>query len=791
MTNLPGNIQPSSNFNVPVSPAPSVTAEPATTPTISRRSVLPGIFLLLLTAGLGGMLVLPNGTALPVLCGILALILLFVFRDAEFSLNQLPARVRQMRQGRALLDEQTLTRQKQMSILFAFASLGMMYWAALLMRPGNNATVVSQGIIAMVVGGGLLWTSLGLTRREMPGVVPAASPLSPARSRAAMTALGMLLLLLLAEINGRATGIDLLPLFPHRVQFIILVGGIFFLVWGLSGIPNLSNPFRFRTWSRLKQGTVLWLLAIFALALVLRTVNIGSDLRGSVDEALVVNSFNHVTGTKDAGLVTMVSAYHATTQVFSYVQTELVPFTGRTLGGFRLLNAIIGSLTVFAVYLLTEALYDRRTGLIAAFMLAVLPPHIHFSRVAMAHIADPMFGALTFAFIARGLKHNRRLDWALAGVCLGMTQYFFEVGRLLFPILTVAWVIMLVIVQKRRMVPHIRGLMLMAIASFLVMMPYYYTVFARDLNRNPRLEASGVGSAFFTEILEGGISLEDIRTVGQRFLSPLLIYVHNNEQYFYYGGPTAMITETVAPLFLLACFYLIWRWNKPDALLAVWIILVPVANGFAKLSLVYARYIVVLPVLAVVLAVGITHLLPLLVGAYGETRQRLSGQLTAPLMRRLQIATVVLVAVIAVFHVNYYFGTHVPYFAYQLRTAKPYRDGFDAVMRSVDIPRETTVYLISEPKNDRNVLRPFFGFFAYNDPSKWLEVLSIAEFNETVVAGLERDRNYVFFVEPGDQATVELLSKYFALTPPEMSPYEDVPLEREYVMYRAYRYGTD
>ncbi|HRF98926.1 MAG TPA: hypothetical protein PLZ51_27135, partial [Aggregatilineales bacterium] len=78
---------------------------------------------------------------------------------------------------------------------------------------------------------------------------------------------------------------------------------------------------------------------------------------------------------------------------------------------------------------------------VSAVMLATLPIHIQFSRLALNNIADPLFGTLTFYFIARGFKypHKMRGNFAWAGAMLGLTQYFYEGGRFLYPALTLGW----------------------------------------------------------------------------------------------------------------------------------------------------------------------------------------------------------------------------------------------------------------------------------------------------------------------------------------------------------------
>ncbi|MBC8170242.1 MAG: glycosyltransferase family 39 protein, partial [Anaerolineae bacterium] len=531
---------------------------------------------------IAALLVLPAQASSLLLVAAIFLSIVFIARDAEVSFRQFISLPVQVVRAVRSPDIATLNQKElrtQAGAVAAIVSTIFMFWAAHLMRPNEKDELVNQGVVVLLIGGALLGITLWLYRYDQPGVTISDQPLTPARSRPGITLFGLLMLLLLAEISGNLLGLKLATLIPHRIEFLLMIVGCGCIVWGLSGTTTLPKRFDLTIWRYLRHETVLSLLLIFVLALFLRTVNLNNTIRSSVDEVLVINSFNQAFTIKDAGLATQVSHFHTTTQLYPFLQTELVNLTGRTLGGFRLINALIGSLTVFAVYLLTEALFDRKTALIAAFMLAVFPPHIHFSRIAMAHIADPIMGTLTFAFIARGLSDNRRLDWVLAGMALGFTQYFFEGGRLLFPILTIGWIGLLLLIQRRQVLFLARGLMIMLIVAFIVMMPVYYSILARNDTRTARLDASGVGTNFWSELAGNGISFEDLRVVGQRFLSPLLIYIHQLEIQYYYAGPTAIFLEAVAPLFFLTMFYLLWRWRRPEAFLAVWVILAAVANG--------------------------------------------------------------------------------------------------------------------------------------------------------------------------------------------------------------------
>ena len=92
------------------------------------------------------------------------------------------------------------------------------------------------------------------------------------------------------------------------------------------------------------------------------------------------------------------------------------------------------TLTIPAVYVLGKRLFDHRTGLLAGALLMAFPPHIHFSRIALNNIVDPCFAVVGFIFLLDGFRTQSRRSYALAGVCFGLTQYFYEGGRIVFPV---------------------------------------------------------------------------------------------------------------------------------------------------------------------------------------------------------------------------------------------------------------------------------------------------------------------------------------------------------------------
>ena len=125
--------------------------------------------------------------------------------------------------------------------------------------------------------------------------------------------------------------------------------------------------------------------------------------------------------------------------LFIYWQSLVVALLGLTPFTLRLASAFCGVLTVAATYFAVTQLLlcvDRpRTArwlaLAAEFLLATGYWHIAFSRVGLRAVSLPFFALMTFGFLWRGLRRDRRWDFALAGLFGGLAMYTYLSSRLL------------------------------------------------------------------------------------------------------------------------------------------------------------------------------------------------------------------------------------------------------------------------------------------------------------------------------------------------------------------------
>jgi hypothetical protein len=137
-----------------------------------------------------------------------------------------------------------------------------------------------------------------------------------------------------------------------------------------------------------------------------------------------------------------------------------------------------------------------------------------------------------------------------------------------------------------------------------------------------------------------------------------------------------------------------------------------------------------------------------------------------------------LVLTLSVMQVRYYFGDYLEHFNAFIRSGY---DGEDALFRALDLPPGTQVHIVDElilwPLNIEAVL----GFW---NADLTVEVIFPDNFTRDFLAHLPRDVPQAFFMDPTDQAAIDLLHSEFHTTPPLYSRY-NVPRQNQLALFYA------
>lgn len=161
----------------------------------------------------------------------------------------------------------------------------------------------------------------------------------------------------------------------------------------------------------------LLLLLAAALGATLRLVNLGT-LGLNSDEVVYAGQAASLAG--NPLFVGTFPVFRAHPMLMQSVLSVVYAHGEQDIAG-RAIVALIGVATVGLAYLLGRELYDRRTGVIAAAVLAVMPYHVIVSRQVLLDGPMVFFATLTLLCLARFARTQRVLWMVAAGGAMGLT----------------------------------------------------------------------------------------------------------------------------------------------------------------------------------------------------------------------------------------------------------------------------------------------------------------------------------------------------------------------------------
>jgi len=119
---------------------------------------------------------------------------------------------------------------------------------------------------------------------------------------------------------------------------------------------------------------------------------------------------------------------------------------GHPFLALRLTSLLYGCLSAAALYLLISRIINPGTGLLAAFLLAVSPWALGYSRVAGDYSASVFFTLICF-LVFYGLKPGRHLGFLALGFVVSLATYFYGMSRMVAPVIALSMISDMVLVR--------------------------------------------------------------------------------------------------------------------------------------------------------------------------------------------------------------------------------------------------------------------------------------------------------------------------------------------------------
>src|SRR3989344_4308366 len=168
--------------------------------------------------------------------------------------------------------------------------------------------------------------------------------------------------------------------------------------------------------------------------------------------------------------------------LYIYSAVPTVAVFGITPYGIRLPAAIFGILGVWMMYLLVNELslyklndnkFKHILPLVSAFILALNPWHIHYSRAAF-EVSELLFVLLTgIFFFFRSLKNPKNL-W-LSALFFGLAPWVYSTAKMFIPM----FLLFIFVVWYRNIIKFPKKELIKAFATLLILgLPLAYVIFA-------------------------------------------------------------------------------------------------------------------------------------------------------------------------------------------------------------------------------------------------------------------------------------------------------------------------
>jgi 4-amino-4-deoxy-L-arabinose transferase-like glycosyltransferase len=286
--------------------------------------------------------------------------------------------------------------------------------------------------------------------------------------------------------------------------------------------------------------------------------------------------------------------------LYIYLTALAITLFGPSVWAVRLAAAVIGTLTTWATYQLAASWFDRRTGLLAAWLwIATLWP-LHLSRIGLRIILLPFFLALFFWIGREAYRRQERRLWLLAGALYGAAFYTYLAIRFTPILLLLILVYLLLLGHGRRLWP---GAGWFALAAVIVVAPLALLAW-----QQPDMILSRSGQvSILNPAVHGG---HFWRTLGQHTVRALAMFLGQGDNILRHNPAGRPVFDwfMLGP-FLVGVVYCLRHWRRPAAMaLLLWSATMLGPTILAEDTPHFLRAAGVLPAVLLLPALGLSQL---------------------------------------------------------------------------------------------------------------------------------------------------------------------------------------
>lgn len=374
------------------------------------------------------------------------------------------------------------------------------------------------------------------------------------------------------------------------------------------------------------KKVTLILLAVVLLASALRLYKLGENPPGLTwDEAsLGYNAYSiYKTGADEYGHyfpLTLKSFGDYKPALYAYTVIPSVAVFGLSEFAVRLPNALFGISAVLLMFFVVRRLFGNpQLALISAFVLAISPWHLHFSRAAWEANTAFTIVLLGLLLFLKGLEKPK---WFIgSAIFFTLSLYTYQSSRLFVPLLAVG----LLLIYRKQLFPLRTAHILAACIGFVMLLPFLFTIVQADARKrldvqslfsysrpdtetNELAKADNISSSSATFRLFHSQKELWGRAIIERelnYLSPAYLFVTGDSSPRHRTPNVAHGYLVELPFYILGLYALARnRWQGKSVLL-LWLLLAPLPAVLSRDSTTALRSLQLVFGIDVVIAIGL------------------------------------------------------------------------------------------------------------------------------------------------------------------------------------------
>ncbi|MEX2028034.1 MAG: glycosyltransferase family 39 protein [Candidatus Curtissbacteria bacterium] len=333
---------------------------------------------------------------------------------------------------------------------------------------------------------------------------------------------------------------------------------------------------------------------------------------------------------------------------YIYVDAVFVKTFGLSEFWVRFPSALFGTIAVLLTFLLFRKILDEKVGLAAAFLMAISPWHLQFSRAAFESNAALTIILLGLTLLFYGFQ---RKSFAVLSVpVLTLSLYFYYSPRIFVPLI----LLFVLILYKKEISKNYKYYLLGAAIAVLVAVPIVTKIISpQGLKRVQEVSLFSDVSIIQPYVAAKSINSNPLsmiflnRRIPLAFESLHSYFAHLSPGFLFFGDDPNPRHRTIyhGNLYLIEIPLLAWglwillkqKENKPKWLLIAWLLLAPIPAAFAREFPHGLRALLMVPAVVTLSGIGLVAAL------------------------RLRFAKLVIALVFTLSIVNYLFNYYVIY----------------------------------------------------------------------------------------------------------------------------------